>query len=127
VSLPGEWIPKLWGRMRSIYHDDHIEIVEAEIVKGGFSSIHSHSFKDNTFCVVSGALEITFYPQSANPTKYRLKAISDPCTVVPCIPHMFFAPEPCRLFEIYRAWPGQSLQPGDRDITRHTQGGIREV
>lgn len=126
---PGKWNEKSWGRCRTIYRDAQVEIVEAEIVAGGFSSVHKHLAKDNTFIVVEGELEISLYPASLRPTKYILTSSTSPLephslTVDPFIPHKFLALQACRVIEIYRAKFGKVVDP--EDICRFGEGGVRK-
>ena len=127
-----DWKEKFWGRMRTIYWDDQVEIIECEIEAGGFSSVHKHLDKDNSFIVLSGELEVSLYPSSLRPQKHRLTpqistTMDDSMlTVVPCVPHKFMALQKTRLIEIYRAHHGKPLRPGEGDICRSSDGGIRK-
>lgn len=125
----GEWTEKSWGRCRTIFRDAQVEIVEAEIVAGGYSSIHKHLAKDNTFFVVEGELEVSLYPASMRPTKYILTSSSnplEPCslTIEPFIPHKFLALQKSRVIEIYRAKFGKAIEADD--ICRFGEGGVRK-
>jgi mannose-6-phosphate isomerase-like protein (cupin superfamily) len=130
-SLPGPWMKKTWGRCRTLFRDCHVEIVEAEIVAGGYSSNHKHLDKDNAFHVIEGELEIQLYPATLKPQKFVLLPKVHPVemsvlTIPPHVPHKFTALQATRLIEIYRACHGVPLRAGDGDIVRFSEGGVRK-
>jgi mannose-6-phosphate isomerase-like protein (cupin superfamily) len=125
-----DWQPKAWGRCRTLYCDEQVEVVEAEIVAGGYSSAHKHLDKDNTFIVLSGEIEVLLYPASLRPQSHVLRPSLDALreqtlTVQPHVPHKFVALQATRLIEVYRAFHGKPLRPGDGDICRFSEGGVR--
>jgi mannose-6-phosphate isomerase-like protein (cupin superfamily) len=121
----GTWIEKSWGWFRTLFRDDQVEIVEAEIVAGGYSSQHKHLYKSNTFQVITGELEVQTYPASLKPTKYVLTPTADSITIPAFVPHKFFAPQATRLIETYVASQrGRAIEPDD--IVRFSDGGIRK-
>jgi quercetin dioxygenase-like cupin family protein len=120
-----DWTPKLWGRMRTVLRDDRLEISEAEIEAGGYSSIHRHNCKTNTFIVVSGRLMVKEFSQGVVLSERVLTPVDDPFQVPAGIKHQFEALEPTRIIEIYRAVAGYCVLADD--IARFSEGGLRKA
>lgn len=116
----GEWLPKVWGRTRTIYRDARIEIIECEIKAGGFSSEHLHRCKNNEFRVLCGRLQIEFQ-SGASP---RTLGTGNTMVVLAGTRHRFLALEDTRLIETYTPADNSLIDPGD--IERFSTGGVQE-
>lgn len=116
----GEWLPKAWGRTRTIYLDHTIEIVECEIKAGGFSSEHLHRYKNNEFRVLCGLLKIEYQ----NVDSPRTLGTGDTMVVLAGTKHKFLALEVTRLIETYTPAGNRLIDAGD--IERFSTGGLRE-
>ena len=117
----GEWKPKVWGRTRTIFRDDQIEIVECEILKGGYSSEHIHHRKHNEFRVLSGSLRVTVTGSLIPKTTI---GVGESWFYEAGDRHQFEAIADTRLIEIYTSADGSPVDPDD--IERFTTGGLRK-
>lgn len=116
--MAGEWIEKAWGRTRDLHCNGSLEIIECEIVKGGFSSLHRHAAKSNEFMVVSGRLLL--HIDDCPGGRVRELTPSTGCYCVAAgVGHQFSALEPTVLIEFYHG-----VQPSKADIERFTTGGV---
>lgn len=113
---------KKWGRCRTIFRDDEVEIVECEIRAGESSSIHRHMRKDNSFLVLAGELELATCADTPFPNKFKLVAegpAGGAMLVPPEVWHQFKAVTDVRLLEVYRAVQGSGrIGAGEADIER---------
>lgn len=119
-----ELIRKPWGWSWPRVRNELVEIVDIEVVDGGFCSVHLHERKENIFVVVSGTLAVDVWNDdgvffSRHPLESRLGVL----TVPPGRKHQFTAYGPVRAIEIYRPVAGQRLDPND--IVRFSEGGVR--
>lgn len=111
---------KIWGRTQLVFARNDTEAHVIEINKGGFCSCHSHKFKWNRFCVLSGELIVRTYGENGfvDETSVRAGQIND---VPPGIRHEFEAKEDTVAMEFY--WI--HLDPDD--INRfQTHGGVKK-
>ena len=112
---------KFWGTTRCVFSYDNMEIWEINIEKGGFCSEHFHDAKWNRFVIFKGKLKVTIFLDKHGKEPVD-ETILEPggCTDVPPGQwHMFEALEDVEGIEVY--WT--TLDPSD--ITRRTQGGLR--
>jgi len=115
---------KVWGKTRTLFAKNNIEIHRIEIKKGGFCSEHEHRSKYNAFFLESGSLVIRIWKDyGTEPNPPPDETVMEPgdfTTVSPGEVHQFEALEDCVAFEIY--WT--QLDPGD--IQRANHGGVKE-
>ena len=54
-------VKKSWGTAKTLYLDDHLQIVEIRVKAGGRSSIHKHDENWNLFVVLRGRLQVDIF------------------------------------------------------------------
>lgn len=123
-SIPpvGPTAGKIWGKTQLVFATDTVEVHTLSILKGGYSSRHSHQ-KWNRFQVISGRLIVRMFHDNGedmvDETTLTAGQITD---VPPGVRHEFEALENCAVIEIY--WVSLDAS----DINRHgTQGGLKDV
>ena len=118
--------PKAWGTKNPRYTDEFTEVVDIEIVKGGFSSRHLHDHKYNYFIVKVGVLRVVTYDAQGNRGRAAiLRAESPGWRVHPGVFHRFEALSNVVATEIYWSSDGTPIDP--EDIVRSDVGGIKEA
>jgi mannose-6-phosphate isomerase-like protein (cupin superfamily) len=114
-------IHKAWGAMRTIYRDRRHEVVQFSAVDGGYSSLHRHRHKDNTFAVVRGCLALLIL--DADDCPREVLVVDGGIYTVPApLRHRFVSLGPTTGYEVYAAVGGHAIDPGD--IIRADQGGL---
>ena len=114
-------IHKAWGAMRTIYRDSRHEVVQFSAVEGGYSSLHRHRHKDNTFAVVRGCLSLLILDADDSPR--QVLVVDGGIYTVPApLRHRFVSLGSTTGYEVYAAVPGHAIDPGD--IIRADQGGL---
>jgi len=118
----GPMAGKFWGKTRCIFSNDTTEIWEINIDKGGFCSEHFHDDKWNRFFISKGRLRVTIFLDGDDKERVdeTIMVSGDIVDVPPGMWHMFEALEDVEGIEVY--WV--DLSP--MDITRRTQGGMRD-
>jgi len=109
-------IPKSWGFTESLVEKPFLEYNACFAFKGGYSSLHYHETKRNTFFVHEGALAIVSFTPSGEDIITLTRGES--YHVERFIPHYFQALAPTTFFELYT---------GDiekDDIIRISEGGL---
>lgn len=122
AEMPGA-IRKPWGWTVDLMTEPTLQISMLDIEAGGECSRHFHRDKKNRFYVRSGVLLVRWWIREGLPAgMVRLEPgnwIELPANLV----HQFFAPEPCRVLEIYTpAREGEVVDPGD--IVRLDQSAV---
>jgi mannose-6-phosphate isomerase-like protein (cupin superfamily) len=116
---------KPWGTIRRLYRDCDVEVVKAEIVHGGYSSLHRHLKKDNIFVVLSGTLQVNRHQTSDEKTivkQHYLHADDGPLLIPAGEWHRFIALDDTVVVEVYRRRSG--LLPDPDDIERADKNGV---
>ena len=115
-TLEGAVSGKQWGRTKALYVGPYSEVHIIEGKKGGFSSKHSHRFKNNRFVVLEGKISIeVFRPNYTDETILEKGEYAD---VHAGFQHKFTVLEDCKVLEIY--WISPLI---DDDIDRIDNGG----
>ena len=113
--------PKAWGETECLFLGEFASLHRAWFRAGGYSSLHLHRFKNNTFIVESGTVRVEFYRQ-------RMVAVTlgpgESLTIPSGILHRFRAIEDGCMLESYVADHGHKLDRGD--IHRLDEGGMSE-
>lgn len=113
---------KVWGHTQTILLTEDVHIAIANLNKGGYSSIHSHTDTWNRFFVISGLLEIkVFRNEQEEITQLRPGEALD---IEPLLEHQMAALEDTQIIEMYWAENGAVVDP--KDIVRRTNGGLNK-
>ena len=110
---------KFWGTTRCVFSNGNTDIWEINVKKGGFCSEHFHDYKWNRFVVTKGRLKVTIFFDDGEKVDETILSPGDCTDVPPGQWHIFEALEDVEGIEIYWTTLDSS------DITRRTQGGLR--
>ena len=126
---------KPWGWTVTQFADSKTEVKLCHIEKGGYSSVHRHNEKHNTFHVAQGQLQVLEFScdlEGITGVAIRLADkvhVLTPDSLPLVMPagtiHQFYAPEKCVLIEVYHG-AGESgfADPGDIErFTKHGRSG----
>jgi quercetin dioxygenase-like cupin family protein len=106
---------KVWGTTSEVYKDKSVSVNYLLIKKGGHSSEHRHTFKDNIFIVLLGLLKVKVWREGDLVDESHIWPGSE--TMVPAgVWHSFEALQDSTVIEIYTS----GLR--DPDIERRNQG-----
>lgn len=108
---------KFWGTTEELFNNGIVAIHLLKIKKGGFSSIHKHSYKTNIFHVLRGNLKLSVWSQE-NESDDTVLFEGERTEVSPHVYHQFKGLTEVECLEIY------TLGFKGDDIIRKTVGGL---
>lgn len=109
---------KVWGKTRSLFSGNNVEVHQIFAMKGGYCSKHKHKTKYNKFIVLTGKLMITIW--SGDNKDMTVLTAGQECSVPPGYFHRFEALEDTHALEVYWA------ELKNEDIEREDVGGINK-
>ena len=111
---------KFWGSTEEIFNNGIVAIHLLKINKGGYCSVHKHSYKSNIFYVLKGNLKLSVWKQEDESDDTVLWE-GEMTEVQPHVYHQFKGLTDVECLEIYTVgFKGE-------DIIRKTTGGVDEV
>lgn len=114
---------KYWGISIRRYIDDSTQLEEIVILPGGYSSVHLHEHKLNTFLVTSGELNVRIFKDVNTMQAVHIVSPGQSFCVKPGVLHQFYAQTEIHGYELYYASVGK-LEADD--IVRMSEGGLDE-
>ena len=111
---------KTWGKTQCLFARNNVEVHRIKVVKNGFCSEHTHKSKYNHFYVESGRLVVKVFRDSGV-VDATILGPGMSTIVKPGEKHQFIAKETTVAYEIYY------VVLEDNDITRYTQGGVKNA
>jgi quercetin dioxygenase-like cupin family protein len=111
---------KAWGYTTQIFDSQNVEVHIAEIVKGGYCSIHEHN-KNNIFYVISGKLKVRVWVENKLIDETIIKK-GESTAAYRGLEHQFEALEKTICVETYNIF----LEPGDIKRRPGSQGGVKK-
>ena len=112
--------PKSWGKSIRRFIDSYLQVEEAHIDKGGYSSVHLHERKWNEFIVSKGSLLVHIYDDQGKSEMTHELEPGIRIHVPPNIRHQFVATTKVVVYEVYFD-PSHQLDP--EDIIRFSKNG----
>lgn len=111
--------PKAWGETECLFIGPYFSLHRAWFRSGGYSSMHTHRLKSNTFLVESGRVRVTFVRHRSHPIELGPgESLRIPSGVL----HKFEALETGCMLEFYQADSGYEISRDD--IHRLDEGGM---
>ena len=107
----------VWGQTEPLLQTPFVEFHRIDIKKGGYCSLHKHTYKYNAFYVVEGELEIEVHKNDYDLVDTTLLKAGDMTVCKPGEYHKFHALTDVVCFELY--YP----EPLSEDIQRKNVGG----
>jgi len=124
-------ITKKWGISFQMSRSEKSIIAMAQVVPGGYCSIHFHRLMSNWFLVAEGDLTVRIWsdnpksgmPDPAAAVEHELDSSSGALVVQSNKMHQFVSKSGCKVIEVYTP-DGVAGIPEDQDICRLTAGGV---
>jgi len=124
-------ITKKWGISFQMSRSEKSIIAMAQVVPGGYCSIHFHRLMSNWFLVAEGDLTVRIWtddpksgiPDESTAASFDLNSSSGAIVVPSNKMHQFVSKSGCRVIEVYTP-DGAAEIPEDQDICRLTAGGV---
>ena len=109
ITEKGKFVNKKWGYEIWIVNNEYYCGKMLVLKKGAQCSLHYHPKKRETFCVLEGKIRL-----NVNSEKYTMSSTSDPITIEPNEPHMFYGIQRSEILEV-------STPHSDDDVVRMSE------